>query len=70
MGRNIFLDGNTFATSRSVSKKIGVADFTVGGSLYWSHHVKLDITFNQRSPEFDTQVRRDRFGMVTISFGL
>lgn len=70
VGRNIFLDGNTFTSSRSVDKKLFVIDKTAGASLYWSHHIKLDIAFTERSREYKGQPQPDRFGMVTISFGL
>ena len=70
VARNIFLDGNTFTNSRSVDKKVFVADLTGGAALYWSHRIKLDIAFTQRSREYAGQPRPDRFGAVTISFGL
>jgi lipid A 3-O-deacylase len=70
VGRNVFLDGNTFTTSRGVDKKPFVADITGGAALYWSHRIKLDISFTQRSREYETQPQYDRFGVVTISFGL
>jgi hypothetical protein len=70
VARNIFLDGNSFVASRSVDKKVAVGDLTGGASLYWSNRIKLDIAFTQRSQEFVGQRSPDRFGMVTISFGL
>jgi lipid A 3-O-deacylase len=36
VGRNIFLDGNTFRHSLSVPKKNFVADLQAGFSLVWS----------------------------------
>src|SRR5207244_10781648 len=36
VGRNIFLDGNSYRTSPSVSKKNAVGDAQVGFSVLWS----------------------------------
>lgn len=70
VGRNIFLDGSTFESSRSVDKNTLVADFVVGASLFWSDDVKLDFIATQRTPEFQTQRGIDRFGGINLSFGI
>ncbi|MFA6280016.1 MAG: lipid A deacylase LpxR family protein [Bdellovibrionales bacterium] len=68
VARNIFLDGNTFASSPHVDKKPFVADFTVGGSLFWSDAARLDLALVQRTKEFDGQVGHlDRFGGINLT---
>jgi lipid A 3-O-deacylase len=68
VGRNIFLDGNSFRDSRSVDKLPFVGDLVAGLSLYCADAVRLDITAMQRSAEFHGQDHQDRFGGVTLSF--
>jgi len=68
VARNIFLDGNTFESSPSVDKKIFVADFTVGASLFWTEAVKLDLALVERTKEFEGQVGHlDRFGGINLT---
>ncbi len=69
VGRNLFLDGNTFATSPSVNKKTLVADFMGGVSLFWSTALRLDLTVTQRTKEFYGQRGHpDRFGGMNLAF--
>jgi hypothetical protein len=71
VGHNIFLDGSTFESSPSVSKRVFVADFMGGASLFWSSAARLDFTVIQRTKEFDEQQGTpDRFGGInfTIQF--
>jgi len=69
VGRNIFLDGNTFATSANVNKKELVADFTGGASLFWSSAARLDFSYIQRTKEFyGQQGKPDRIGGINLSF--
>jgi lipid A 3-O-deacylase len=65
VGRDIFLDGNTFTDSRSVAKKPFVADLQFGAALIFER-ARLSYTQVLRSREFDGQRRPDFFG----SFGL
>ncbi|HVY12420.1 MAG TPA: lipid A deacylase LpxR family protein [Alphaproteobacteria bacterium] len=68
VARNIFLDGNSFASSPSVNKKPFVGDFVAGFSVFWSDAAKLDLTFTQRSKEFYGQTgHADHFGGVNVS---
>lgn len=64
--RNIFLDGNSFRSSRSVDKKPFVGDLQFGGVLVWNN-VRLSYTHVLRSREFKTQEERDNFGSVALS---
>lgn len=67
VAQNIFLDGNTFATSRSVHKNILVGDFTAGASVFFRDWLKLDVSVTQRSKEFTTQHSADHFGAANLS---
>ncbi len=69
VARNIFLDGNTWATSRSVDKNPFVTDvqwgaaLTIGGFRITYSHV-------YRTQEFKTQRGPDQFGAVSVAFRL
>ncbi|MFH2122063.1 MAG: lipid A deacylase LpxR family protein [Pseudomonadota bacterium] len=65
--RDIFLDGNTFADSHSVGKKIFVADLA-GGAAFYFKQVKLTWTQVLRTKEFDGQPDNHSFGSLIISF--
>jgi hypothetical protein len=72
VGRNIFLDGNTFRDdSRSVDKKPLVGDLSAGVAMFWSDDFRIDASATYRTKEFDGQ-DGDRviFGGFNISFGL
>jgi len=65
--RSIFLDGNTFAHSHSVSKKPFVADLAVGAAVYFQQF-KLTLTQALRTRQFDGQADNHAFGSLTLSF--
>jgi hypothetical protein len=69
VGRNIFLDGNTFQNSHSVDKKMVVGDIQAGISLLW-RNTRITFTSVYRSKEFENQNEADRFGAISISFRL
>lgn len=66
VGRDIFLDGNTFADSHRVDKKHVVGDFAVGVSLLF-HGLKLSYAQVLRTREFDGQEDGHRFGSLTLT---
>ena len=72
IARNIFLDGNTFTNSLSVSKKHFVYDLGVGITMGLGHF-KYPVTFSfnivWRSREFDLQQGKDNFGSALITIG-
>jgi hypothetical protein len=71
VGRNIFLDGNTFEDSRSVDKKPLVGDLSAGISMFWSDNFRIDGSATYRTREFDEQTGdRVIFGGFNISFNL
>ncbi len=69
VGRNLFLDGNTWEASRSVSKNIFVGDLELGAAITFNF---MQITFTHviRSKEYKTQTAADQFGAVNLSFKL
>lgn len=67
VARNIFLDGNTFRSSRSVDKRPYVGDVQVGLVADWKD-VRLSFTHVWRSREFHGQDSHDRFGAFSVMF--
>ncbi|MDP2137434.1 MAG: lipid A deacylase LpxR family protein [Candidatus Didemnitutus sp.] len=67
VGRNIFLDGNTWRDSHAVRKRPVVADFNTGFALNWPRF-RLIYTQNYRTTDFYGQPRRDVFGSVSLIF--
>ncbi|MFI4896333.1 MAG: lipid A deacylase LpxR family protein, partial [Phycisphaerales bacterium JB059] len=63
VARNIFLDGNTFAGSRSVDKRPVVASITAGFMGRY-HHLEAGWSVTWLSEEFDTQGNGDSFGTL------
>ena len=67
VGRNIFLDGNTFTDSASVGKKPLVGDANVGVAFDVGRAL-LSYALNWRSQEFYGQDNTDLFGSVGLSY--
>jgi len=67
VARNIFLDGNTFRDSHSVSKKPFVTDI-IGGIGMIIHRYKITYSYVHRTKEFDTQREDQNFGAISVSF--
>ena len=65
--RNIFLDGNTFASSPSVERELLVGDFLVG-FVYRNDGWRFSIANMWRSKEFEGQEDMTNYGAVTFSF--
>jgi lipid A 3-O-deacylase len=69
IGRNMFLDGNSFRSSPSVEKKLFVTDFVGGASLFWSSAIRVDFTMTERMKEFFGQRGApNRFGGINLVF--
>ena len=67
VGRNIFLDGNTFDDdSPSVDKKPLVGD-AVAGVAFTLYDYRLSYTANYRTKEFDGQSDDTIFGSITLT---
>lgn len=67
VARNIFLDGNTFTNSYSVSKKPLVMDAISGISINYSDF-RISYTAVYRTKEFDMQMENTFFGSVSITY--
>jgi len=67
VARDIFLDGNTFASSHRVDKRNLVADLAAGASLI-AGRFKLSFAKVLRTREFRGQAANHRFGSVTLSY--
>ena len=67
VGRNIFLDGNTFTDSRSVDKNHFVGGAQAGIALTFSD-VRVAYTHVIRTKEFTTQRDTNQFGALSVSF--
>lgn len=63
---NIFLDGNTFASSHSVDKKTVVGDFQLGAAVIL-RGIRIAFTHVLRTREFDGQPGGDRYGTLSVS---
>lgn len=68
VGRNIFLDGNSFRQSPSVDKKSFVGDIQAGVSLFWSDDLRLNFSAVRRSREFEGQAAPDLIGTASLAF--
>ena len=66
VGRDLFLDGNTFSDSHDIDKKHLVGDLVIGASVIY-RSVKISYAQVFRSKEFDGQRRRHKFGSLSVS---
>lgn len=67
VGRNIFLDGNTFRESHSVEKEVFVADMRAGAAVrYLGFETVVSIV--HRTREFDLQTKDENFMSITFQF--
>ncbi len=67
VARNIFLDGNSFADSRSVDRRIVVGDVAFGIAVI-VQDVRFAYTHVLRTREYETQDEADQFGVFSVSF--
>lgn len=67
VGRDLFLDGNTYRDSRSADHRTFVGDVEVGAAVFW-HNVRLSYTQVWRSKEFVAQSKEFTFGALSLSF--
>jgi lipid A 3-O-deacylase len=66
VGRNIFLDGNSFRDSVSVDKEIFVSSAQVGAAMTYGQ-TRLSYTQVFTSKEYETQKNASVFGAITLS---
>lgn len=66
VGRDISLDGNTFARSHHVAREVFVGDFQFGAALtFWRWTLSLSQV--RRTPEFKLQGNAQAYGSITLS---
>jgi hypothetical protein len=66
VGRDIFLDGNTFRDNPSVDKKRITGDVSAGVALLFTN-LRISYTQILRFKEFESQRRNDFFGSIGIA---
>jgi len=67
VGRDIFLDGNTWVDSPSVNKKSLVLEAQAGAALVICRRVRLAYSYVVRSEEFSGQDNASHFGTISAS---
>jgi lipid A 3-O-deacylase len=69
VGRNLFLEGNSFQSGPRVKENVFVGDVVFGAALEteWG---RLAFTHDVRTKEFKTQNGSDQFGAVSLTIGL
>jgi hypothetical protein len=67
VGRNIFLDGNTFENSHSVDKEYLVGELRAGLVIEWGSF-KAAFTQVARSKEFHEQNHSQRYGSLSLQY--
>ncbi|HUF64230.1 MAG TPA: lipid A deacylase LpxR family protein [Verrucomicrobiales bacterium] len=67
VGRDIFLDGNTFEDSHSVDKRHFVADLTAGVTVRYKQ-LRVSYAHSYRTEEFAEQEGGQYFGSVSMGF--
>lgn len=66
VARDITLDGNTFARSHSVNRRVLVGDLQTGFAIVYAP-VRFTFTYVMRTREFESQRSPDRFGALSFS---
>ena len=69
VGRNIFLDGNSFRQSPNVQKRILVADCVTGVTVFGGTAWRFDFSMARRTREFIGQNASDVLGTAALSIG-
>jgi hypothetical protein len=67
VGRNIFLDGNTFTDSHSVDKELFVSDLRGGGAIRYKGFETV-VSVVHRTREFELQEEDENFMSITFQF--
>lgn len=65
VARDIFVDGNTWRDSHSVSRTPFVSDQMLGLGISWKH-VEFRATLTRRTDQYRTQAAPTRFGSVVL----
>ena len=65
VARDIFVDGNTWQNSHSVSRTPFVSDQMLGLGMHWNH-LELRLTMTRRTDQYRSQAGATRFGSVVL----
>ena len=65
VARDIFIDGNTWRDSHSVSRTPFVSDQMLGLGMHWKR-LELRLTVTRRSDQYRTQAGTTRFGSLVL----
>ncbi len=65
VARDIFIDGNTWRNSHSVSRTPFVSDQMLGLGMHWKH-LELRVTMTRRTDQYRSQADTTRFGSVVL----
>lgn len=66
VGRDVFLDGNTFRKSASVDREVWVSDVQAGAALHLRRY-RFAFSYVHRTRQYDGQGGGQRFGAVSVS---
>ena len=67
VARNLTLDGNTFADSRSVDKRLFVPALEFGASI-WMSRLQASFSYVMMGKEFYGQQVREDYGSILLSY--
>lgn len=65
---DVFLDGNTFKDSPDVKKNPYILEGRTGFAVHWPQGIRLSVNMVQRTREFKTQDKADRYGSFQLTF--
>jgi len=65
VARDIFVDGNTWRDSHSVSRTPFVSDQMLGLGIHWNH-LEIRVTMTRRTDQYRSQAAPTRFGSVVV----
>ena len=65
VARDIFVDGNTWRDSHSVSRTPYVSDQMLGLGFHWKH-LEIRLTMTRRTDQYRSQAAPTRFGSVAL----
>ena len=68
VARNIFLDGNTFSDNEVTVDKENIVGDALLGLCLGVYNVEVTITHVERTKEFETQTRNNRFDSIQLCY--
>ncbi|MCJ7583120.1 MAG: lipid A deacylase LpxR family protein, partial [Candidatus Aminicenantes bacterium] len=65
--RNIFLDGNTFASSHRVEKDLWTGNIQIGSGIK-VHHLTMNVAYAKWSRIFETQINHQAYVIMNLAY--